>query len=169
MNKSDFNFEYKTIAQKVFDDATANNIGLHFCHILGFPSETDEQRQEVADFYKMTKDSICKKPFFTTFNIFGLMLGSPMFESREKFGIIEALDEESKFNMIKVPYKTIYNDDTGNIQVIQRLSEWIFRYTDILVCKKELIPLWMSISDTPFEFLLKKYYTYNPFSNYELD
>lgn len=97
------------------------------------------------------------------------MLGSPMFESREKFGIIEALDEESKFNMIKVPYKTIYNDDTGNIQVIQRLSEWIFRYTDILVCKKELIPLWMSISDTPFEFLLKKYYTYNPFSNYELD
>lgn len=169
MNKSDFNFEYKTIAKKVFDDATANNIGLHFCHILGFPSETDEQRQEVADFYKMTKDSICKKPFFTTFNIFGLMLGSPMFESREKFGIIEALDEESKFNMIKVPYKTIYNDDTGNIQVIQRLSEWIFRYTDILVCKKELIPLWMSISDTPFEFLLKKYYTYNPFSNYELD
>ena len=106
---------------------------------------------------------INQKPFLTTFNVFGLMLDSPMYEKPDQFGIIETHDDDTKFNMIQVPYKTIYDDDTSNPLVINNLSQWIGLYTSILVNQESLIPLWMSIADTPFEFLLKKYYTHNPF------
>ena len=91
------------------------------------------------------------------------MLDSPMYEKPDQFGIIETHDDDTKFNMIQVPYKTIYDDDTSNPLVINNLSQWIGLYTSILVNQESLIPLWMSIADTPFEFLLKKYYTHNPF------
>lgn len=65
---------------------------------------------------------INQKPFFTTFNVFGLMLDSPMYEKPDQFGIIETHDDDTKFNMIQVPYKTIYDDDTSNPLVINNLS-----------------------------------------------
>lgn len=163
MNKSDFNSDYASVAADVINNATKNNIGLHFCHILGFPSENDKNREKISEFYTAHKEGISRKPFFTTFNVFGLMLDSPMYEKPDQFGIIETHDDDTKFNMIQVPYKTIYDDDTSNPLVINNLFQWIGLYTSILVNQESLIPLWMSIADTPFEFLLKKYYNHNPF------
>lgn len=169
MNKSSFNHEYITVARSLFNNATQANIGLHFCHIIGFPSESDEQRNEVLNFYQTIHKSLCRKPFFTTFNIFGLMFDSPMFKDPTKFGICEIADSKEVYDMIKVPYKTIYNDDTDSPVVLEKLSQWIQLYTSSIITKKELIPTWIAITDTPFEFLLKKYYTYNPFYTYALD
>lgn len=163
MNKSNFNSEYALIAQQVFEDATKCDIGLHFCHILGFPSENDSQRKKVSEFYEMNKENIGRKPFFTTFNIFGLMKDSPMYLEPSRFGITRIYDENTKYNMIKVPYETIYDDDTGNIKTILSLNKWINTYTNLVVKHVSLIPLWVAISDTPFELLLKKNYNYNPF------
>lgn len=169
MNKSDFNHEYASVAYRVFEDATQANIGLHFCHILGFPSETDEQRNKIVKFYCEVHKCICRKPFFTTFNIFGLMFDSPMFNQPDDFGITDILDSNDIFDMIKIPYKTKYNDDTDCHEVLQNLSKWIQNYMDTIVTNKELLPTWVSITDTPFEFLLKKYYSNNPFLKNELD
>lgn len=169
MNKSSFNHDYIHVARSLFDNATQANIGLHFCHIIGFPSESDEQRNEVLSFYQAAHKTLCRKPFFTTFNIFGLMFDSPMFKEPTKFGICEITDSEEVYDMIKVPYKTIYNDDTDSPVVLEKLSQWIQLYTSSIITKKELIPTWIAITDTPFEFLLKKYYTYNPFYTYDLD
>ena len=169
MNKSNFNKEYVLVARSLFDNATKANIGLHFCHILGFPSESEEQRGKVLTFYKELHESLSRKPFFTTFNIFGLMFDSPMFKSPGEFGICDIKDSEELYDMIKVPYRTLYNDDTDSPLVLERLSCWIQLYTNSIVQRKELIPTWLAITDTPFEFYLKKYYTYNPFFRYELD
>lgn len=169
MNKSSFNHEYITVAHSLFDNATQENIGLHFCHIVGFPSETDKQRSEVLTFYQAAHKNLCRKPFFTTFNVFGLMFDSPMFKEPEKFGICEIMDSGEVFDMIKIPYKTIYNDDTDSVSAQEKLSQWIQLYTSSIITKKELIPTWIAITDTPFEFLLKKYYTYNPFYIHDLD
>lgn len=163
MNKSDFNQDYKIIGKQIFEAATQNNIGLHFCHILGFPSETEEQRLKVLDFYLSLKSSLKRKPFFATFNIFGLMFDSEMYRQPDRFGITAIIDSDDKFNMIKVPYRTKYEDDTDNANVKVRLFEWINKYTASVVTHQSLLPLWISIADTPYEFILKKQFSYNPF------
>ncbi|WCF99639.1 B12-binding domain-containing radical SAM protein [Porphyromonas gingivalis] len=163
MNKSNIIDQYQCLAKEVVHNASNIGIGLHFCHILGFPSETDEDRQQVLDFYLTLKESIGKKPFFTTFNVFGLMLGSPMISQPEKYGIIDILDSAKMFLMMKVPYKTIYGDDTDNPSIIKNLQDWSVKYLQSIVSKQSLLPLWLSIADTPYEFLLKKHYRFNPF------
>lgn len=163
MNKSNFNQDYKIISEQIIEVATQNNIGLHFCHILGFPSETEEQRLKILEFYLSLNSSLKRKPFFATFNIFGLMLDSEMYRNPEKFGITTIIDSDDKFNMIKVPYRTKYGDDTDDPNIIARLYEWTNKYTAALVTHKSLLPLWLSIADTPYEFLLKKQFRYNPF------
>lgn len=163
MNKSSTINQYQPLAKEVIHNASNAGIGLHFCHILGFPSETDEDRQQVLDFYLACRENLCKKPFFTTFNIFGLMLGSPMISHPEKYGIINIFDSEEMFLMMKVPYKTIYDDDTDNPVIIKNLQDWSGKYLLSIVSKKSLLPLWLSIADTPYEFFLKKYYQSNPF------
>lgn len=163
MNKSDFNQDYNIVSKQIIDAATQNNIGLHFCHILGFPSETDNQRLKVLEFYLSLSSCLKRKPFFATFNIFGLMFDSKMYKEPDGFGITGIIDSDDKFNMIKVPYRTKYEDDTDDPSVKARLFEWVNKYTASVVTHQSLLPLWMSIADTPYEFLLKKQFSYNPF------
>ena len=163
MNKTNRPKEYSAIASRIFNDATTIGIGLHFCHILGFPSETEMDRSDVMNFYIQHLDAISKKPFFTTFNIFGLMYDSPMYKNPNKFGISEINENDNGFYMIKVPYKTIYNDETDNLIQLNLLSTWIQRYLRTIVKNQNLLQLWSCIADTPMELLMKKHYKSNPF------
>ena len=86
-----------------------------------------------------------------------------MISQPEKYGIIDILDSAKMFLMMKVPYKTIYGDDTDNPSIIKNLQDWSVKYLQSIVSKQSLLPLWLSIADTPYEFLLKKHYRFNPF------
>lgn len=163
MNKSDFNMDYGNIASKILKDASDIGIGIHFCHIVGFPSETDEEREDILNFYKRNLTSLKRMPFFTTFNVFGLMYESVMYKNPKKFGLYNIKPDDNTFFMIKVPYNSKYNDETCNPVNMIKLGLWISKYTDAIVPSKGLQAIWNSISDSPMELLLKKHYRYNPF------
>jgi radical SAM superfamily enzyme YgiQ (UPF0313 family) len=164
MNKTKNPETYSHIAARILEDATKIGIGIHFCHILGFPSETEKDRKDVLDFYERSQKAIKRKPFFTTFNIFMLMYDSPMYKEPEKFGItIVEHEMNDGFHMIGVPYLSENNDSTQNESYKEHLSKWSNQYLKKIVSHKFLIPIWFNVSDSPYEFLFKKHYSYNPF------
>lgn len=163
MNKSNDIENYPTLASQILSDATSLGIGLHFCHILGYPSETDDDRNQVLNFYHNNKEHIKRMPFFATFNVFGLMYGSEMYKNPKKFGITEIIESTGGYYMVSIPYKTIYRDSTNERSSIVCLNKWINLFLKELIENDSKTSLWMDISDTPFEMLLKKYFLYNPF------
>lgn len=163
MNKSNDAEIYPTLASQILNNATSLGIGLHFCHILGFPSETDEDRQQILDFYHENKDFIKRMPFFATFNVFGLMHGSEMYKKPHKFGITEIQERDSGYYIVSIPYKTIYEDSTNKRTSITCLNKWSTLYIKELIDDISKMSLWRDISDTPFELLLKKKLLHNPF------
>lgn len=163
MNKTTAPDRYPYIATRILQDASSIGIGLHFCHILGFPSETDSDRREIIEFYKKNYSHITKKPFFCTFNVFGLMKNSDMYRYPEKYGITSISDTPNGYHMISVPYKTTWNDQTCEQNNFANLQKWANKYTRTLVKTKILDYFWFTIADTPYELLLKEYYNHNPF------
>ena len=163
MNKTTYPHEYKEVAKELFENATEVGIGLHFCHIMGFPSEQDEHRNELLDFYKELEGVISKKPFFCTFNVFGLMRGSKMYTDPMEFGITSIHENEEQFDMISIPYSTKWGDDTNSIEIMNNLNQWLSKYLKNIIKDKTMLYFWFAMSDTPYELLFKENYDYNPF------
>ena len=164
MNKAPDIPAYIQSAAEILENAAAVGIGLHFCHIFGFPSETSEQREELVEFYNQHKEALRKMPFFTTFNTFGLAVDSPVYNEPEKYGItsIEPLDKS--FIITNVPYKTKWNDDTSNIDINKEIDLFTSRLANNFT-NKDVEYFWSVVADSPYELLFKANYNYNPFLN----
>lgn len=84
-------------ARRILEDCHKAGIEVHLFGIIGFPGETEEERQESLDFVKSLsayKKSILFGYYFHTFL---LEYGSMIYREYRRFGIERILDEE-KFN-----------------------------------------------------------------------
>jgi hypothetical protein len=165
MNKTNYPEEYAEVAAKILKYCNEIGIGIHYCTILGFPSETDEEREELVKFFKKNKPSLSRMPFFMTFNTYGLIYNSKIYNKPEEFGITEICNDVDRFNMESIPYKTKWGDETSSQQNRDKIDAYFNRILDTVVQDKLLPLAWFTISDSPYELLLKKYYSSNGKSN----
>ncbi|MCI0482616.1 MAG: hypothetical protein L0213_13635, partial [Candidatus Dadabacteria bacterium] len=164
MNKTKEPGDYAEAAAALMRDCDEIGIGLHFCLMFGFPSETAAEREELIAFFEKNISSIKNVPFFTTFNTFGLMPGSRMLREPENYGIIEVIRDKDHFDMISIPYKTAFHDDTGSASVREEIENTARRLTDLFVKNRFLEPLWFFAADSSYEMLLKERFSSgNPF------
>lgn len=165
MNKAPDIVAYKKSASAILENSAEIGIGLHFCHIFGFPSETDQQREKVVDFYAKHKDALKRIPFFATFNTFGLAVDSPIYNNPEQYGISKIEIPDDNFVITNVPYETIWNDDTSKEKVIGSINVTTNKLMKCFTKKEELEYIWGVVADSPYELLFKANFTYNPFLN----
>lgn len=83
-NRNDFN--YLEIAEQLVNEFTANGIKVHFSAILGFPTETEEERHRTTDFLQYLYEN--NNLFSYNLNIFYLDIGSKIYNKWECFDII---------------------------------------------------------------------------------
>ncbi len=172
MNKTDDSENYSTTAAEMLNLCSEIGIGIHFCLIVGFPSETKEQRNKVIEFFNQNKKALSKMPLFATFNTFCLMLDSHMYKCPEEFGITEIINNQDDYNMVEVPYKTKFNDDTRSIHIKNELEKFKEDLLKVIVTDSSLYLSWFNISDSPYELLLKEFYAkqkLNPFQGGKID
>lgn len=161
MNKTDAPEEYSKLAAELMRNCSEIGIGLHFCLIFNFPTETSEDRNALLKFFNDNSAYIKRQPFFVTFNTFCLMPGSVMSNNPEKFNISEIIDDENYFEMTSLPYITIPNDNPGDQNNIDGSVEGL---TEVFVKDKSLRWLWFFASDSSYELLLKEHFRdSNPF------
>ncbi len=157
MNKTDYPDEYRDIASEIIQNAAKIGIGIHFCLLLGFPSEQQKERQELVDFVEQHKKYFNKMPFFATFNKFGLMPGSKMHLYPEKFGIIEVADHYDLFGMECIPYKTKWDDQTCSDRNDKDIDVCIMDLLQGFVSDEAFYLAWSNITDSAHEMLLKEH------------
>lgn len=86
MNKNAGNFNYLETAEIIVKNFTAEGIQVHFSAILGFPTETKEERHETLDFLYYLRSTY---PLFSyNLNLFYLDIGSKMYRRWEDFNIL---------------------------------------------------------------------------------
>lgn len=84
-NKTTDNFCYLETAEKIVRSFTSCGIDVHFSAILGFPSETPEERMETQNFLKYMFKTY--QGFSYNVNTFYLDVGSEMYRRWESFDI----------------------------------------------------------------------------------
>ncbi len=163
MNKTEDASSYKYQAASILNNAASVGIGIHFCHILGFPSETTEQREEIIEFYVDNKEALKKVPFFGTLNTFGLAVDSPIYKEPEKYGITSVSIPVDSFVITHVPYITKWNDQTSNPKVLNDIEDFSNRLMKHFADNSMLEYIWAVVADSPYELLFKANLTNNPF------
>lgn len=163
MNKATDIPTYIKNASELLNNAAEIGIGIHFCHIFGFPSETNEQREEVLNFYTRHKEALRKAPFFATFNTFGLAVDSPVYNNPEAYGITSVDIPDSSFTVTNVPYTTKWNDQTCSKDIINDLDLFSDRLIKHFANDTYLEYIWSVVADSPYELLFKANYPSNPF------
>lgn len=166
MNKTSDPANYSITAAKILNFCSDIGIGIHFCFILGFPSETKEQREKLISFFENNITALKKMPFFATFNTFCLMPQSTMYNQPHDFGITEVTNNIEEYNMTDVPYKTRFNDDTRSSKIKYDLEQFRKELLKVLVYKESLYLSWFNVADSAYELLLKEHYAKikkNPF------
>lgn len=164
MNKTCDPETYPEIAENIMKNCNKIGIGLHFCLIFGFPSETDIERKNLVNFFSKNTTYINKMPFFVTYNTFELMPDSKIFKQPKDFHIIEVIQDEDHFNMISIPYKTSFGDDTGSKYIQSNIEKIATVLTNLFVKNKFLQGVWYFASDSSYEMLLIEHFcSGNPF------
>lgn len=167
MNKTEAPDDYTEIASSIIRHCSELGIGIHFCLIIGFPSETTHDRQALIDFFKDHRAYFNKIPLFLTFNKFMLVPGSYMHKNGELFGITEISENPDEYAMDTVKYKTKWNDQTSSTHMDGILDETIYSLLGTVV-RNEMsdMILWFNVSDSAYEILVKSHYSSmkrNPF------
>ena len=86
MNKNTGNFNYLETAENIVKNFNAEGIQVHFSAILGYPTETKEERHETLDFLNYLHHTY---PLFSyNLNLFYLDIGSKMYHRWEEFNIL---------------------------------------------------------------------------------
>lgn len=163
MNKTKDASSYKANAASILNNAVEVGIGIHFCHIFGFPSETKEQRDEILDFYVENNEALKKAPFFATFNTYGLAVDSQVYKEPEKYGITSVGISEDSFVITQVPYVTKWDDQTSNPRILQEIDEFSNRLMKYFTNDLKLEYIWSVVADSPYELLFKANLRENPF------
>lgn len=84
-NKTTGNFHYLETAEEIVSTFTGCGISVHFSAILGFPSETQDERKETQDFLKYVFKTY--HGFSYNVNTFYLDVGSEIYRRWESFDI----------------------------------------------------------------------------------
>lgn len=170
MNKTNKPEEYKGKASLILKTCSDLGIGLHFCHIFGFPSENEEHRKELMDFYLEHKEYLKKTPFFGTFNTYGIATDSPAYQNPSKYGITSMKLDNDSFTMTNISYETKWNDETSNPVNREKIAHYCDQLMKVFTSNKNMENIWYIVSDSPYEILFKTTYNFNPFlteKNYE--
>lgn len=86
MNKNTGDFNYLETAENIVKNFNAEGIQVHFSAILGYPTETKEERHETLDFLNYLHHTY---PLFShNLNLFYLDIGSKMYHRWEEFNIL---------------------------------------------------------------------------------
>lgn len=86
MNKNTGNFNYLETAENIVKNFNAERIQVHFSAILGYPTETEEERHETLDFLYYLHHTY---PLFSyNLNLFYLDIGSEMYHRWADFNIL---------------------------------------------------------------------------------
>ena len=86
MNKNTGNFNYLETAENIVKNFNAEGIQVHFSAILGYPTETEEERHETLDFLYYLHNTY---PMFSyNLNFFYLDIGSKMYHKWADFNIL---------------------------------------------------------------------------------
>ena len=86
MNKNTGTFNYLEIAENIVKNFNAEGIKVHFSAILGYPTETTEERHETLDFLYYLYHTY---PLFSyNLNLFYLDIGSKMYHRWADFNIL---------------------------------------------------------------------------------
>lgn len=163
MNKTKDASSYRANAASVLNNAAEVGVGIHFCHIFGFPSETIAQREEIIDFYIENKEALRRTPFFGTFNTYGLAVDSPVYNEPQKYGITSIGISESSFVITQVPYVTKWEDQTSSPKVLQEIDDFSNRLMKHFTNNPMLEYIWAVVADSPYELLFKANFNDNPF------
>lgn len=86
MKKNNHNYDYLEIAEKLVHEFTSEGIQVHFSAILGFPTETEEERHETTDFLRYLQNTYTL--FSYNLNSFYLDIGSKIYHRWEDFDIL---------------------------------------------------------------------------------
>lgn len=168
MNKCDDPEDYVNQIERIVKECNLIGIGLHFCLLFGFPSETDIDRLINYKFFKKIRKHINKMPFFITFNIFNLNYGSSVYKYPDKYKIDWIDCSETNFNMINIAYKTTNGNDLTNKNYEKNIDTLANYLLNIFVPSKTNQLLWFVMGDSPWELLYKEHYAKigkNPYQN----
>lgn len=168
MNKCSDPQSYINQIEQIMRDCNSIGIGLHFCLLFGFPTETNEDRLlNIQFFKKMNKKEYLKRiPFFITFNIFNLNYGSDVFMNPSKYNVDKINYNDNDFNMMNIPYSTNNGNDIANPDYVRKIDSLADDLTKILVPRQINHLLWFVMGDSPWELLYKEHYAkigINPF------
>lgn len=86
MNKNLGNFDYISISEQIVKIFTLQDIKVHFSLIFGFPSETDDDRNQTERFVRYLYNTY--NYFSYNINLFYLDVGSKIYQRWESFGIL---------------------------------------------------------------------------------
>lgn len=86
MNKNSGNFDYLSISEQIVKMFTLREIRVHFSLILGFPAETDIDREQTERFVRYLLKTY--NHFSYNINLFYLDVGSKIYQRWESFGIL---------------------------------------------------------------------------------
>lgn len=166
MNKCADPQSYINQIQQLMRDCNELGIGLHFCLLFGFPTETDEDRHINIHFFKKMRKYLKRMPFFTTFNIFNLNYGTDVFRNPSKYNVVKIDYNDSDFNMMNIPYSTNNGNDVTSPGYVRKIDSLADDLTNIFVPSQVNHLLWFVMSDSPWELLYKEHYAgigKNPF------
>lgn len=166
MNKSSDPQSYINQIEHIMRDCNSLGIGLHFCLLFGFPTETNEDRLLNVQFFKKMKKYLKRMPFFTTFNIFNLNYGSDVFKNPSKYNIEKINYNDDEFNMMNIPYSTNNGNDIANPDYVKKIDSLANDLMNIFVPSQINQLLWFVMGDSPWELLYKEHYAKigeNPF------
>lgn len=163
MNKTDHPDKYASVATQIMKDSSEIGIGLHFCLILGFPTEQEADRKELYLFFERNHKFISKIPFFATFNFFNLNSGTDVYANYEKYDISEIIEHDDIFGMINIPFK-LKNSTMSTKEREEKIEFFADTLTDIFVKNDMMKLLWFFAAESPWELLLKSHFSQeNPF------
>ncbi|MCK5171632.1 MAG: hypothetical protein KAQ75_17265 [Bacteroidales bacterium] len=157
---------YLKNTQEIIKNCSEIGIGLHFCLIFGFPTESKAQRKSVYNFFKKIEKDFSKNATFLTFNIFGLNYGSKVYNKYTEYGIEKIITNKDDYNMINVPYIPVNPENEVKSVIFEKeITNLCNRITDILVKSEPLKLLWFFSCDSPWELMLKAHFSNksNPF------
>lgn len=86
MEKNNCDYNYLEVAEKLVREFISEGIQVHFSAILGFPTETEEERQETIDFLRYLQNNYTL--FSYNLNSFYLDIGSKIYNKWENFDIL---------------------------------------------------------------------------------
>lgn len=124
MRKTNNEEEYLQISEEIVAELNSAGINVHFSTIIGFPSETTEEREETISFLKYLKDTY--DHFSYNVNEFYLDISSLIYKEWERFGIVSLAYPCSPRYYIE--NHLIWNDEITIHKNIIKEQEEIMKY-----------------------------------------